>query len=179
MDPVEIYRKYYKGGIIIDAGCGDHEFVGVPYIGIDFLIRQQCNLCWDLNKGLPMFSDNSIAYINANNVLEHLEEPLFFIKECVRVLQKNGILCSLTPLLELVPIKTREERDYYRTHWEGNDSWNAKGDPHAQVWGTMKEFYKSLIEPISSQVDILENGYSSDHPQQDVIGFVWYVLRKK
>lgn len=57
------------------------------------------NVVRDLRRGLP-FSDNSIEYIYASNILEHVpsgDELLFVISECYRVLEPGGTIFINVP----------------------------------------------------------------------------------
>ncbi|HED35972.1 MAG TPA: methyltransferase domain-containing protein, partial [Gammaproteobacteria bacterium] len=68
------------------------------------------NLDWDesikihdLTKKFP-WEDNSIKVIYSSHTLEHLskEEGRFFLKECYRVLDDNGIIRIVVPDLEVI-----------------------------------------------------------------------------
>jgi len=57
-------------------------------------------LLHDLNNGIP-YPDSSVGEILARNILMHLEDPIFILSECWRVLKPNGLLEIHTPLVDL------------------------------------------------------------------------------
>lgn len=106
-------KKINTGTIAVDLGCGStpkNMFNAVDVLGID--------LYEDLNKRImkvrlgidPLpFTDNSIDYLTAYDVLEHIprysdiltngNNPfIYLMNECYRVLKKNGVFLSSTPI---------------------------------------------------------------------------------
>jgi len=69
----------------------------------------------DIRQGLP-FDNNSISFINASHLIEHLtvEEGRKFLKECYRVLKRGGILRIGTPdLRKIVDAYIKNELDKF------------------------------------------------------------------
>ena len=58
----------------------------------------------NLNKNLPI-KDSSVDIILAGEIIEHLIAPIRFVKECNRVLRKDGALILSTP--NIASIKNR------------------------------------------------------------------------
>jgi SAM-dependent methyltransferase len=58
---------------------------------------------WHLAKGIP-FADNTFDVVYQAHLLEHLDREVApgFLKECLRVLKKNGIMRIVVPDLELL-----------------------------------------------------------------------------
>lgn len=79
----------------LDIGCGKAKDKNA--IGIDIRDFGQ-EIVWDITKGLP-FSDNTFRIIHAHSILEHLysDDMIFVMKECHRVLKKDGILDIIVP----------------------------------------------------------------------------------
>ena len=73
---------------ILNAGCGN-DFYGTDRI--DIFKTKATTKVWDINKGLP-YKNNTFIEIKAQNILEHLENIGFFLRECKRVLKKGSIL---------------------------------------------------------------------------------------
>jgi hypothetical protein len=76
-------------GIIINAGCGNHFPVVPRYSMLHCDIRENHKkvdnyIRGDLNAGLP-YDDRSADGIIAMEIIEHLENPHFFLRECSRV----------------------------------------------------------------------------------------------
>jgi SAM-dependent methyltransferase len=113
--PREDFDKFYyhlffkQGDKILDIGCSTGNFVAQDsknIIGIDIdkdaikIARERgLNVSeHDLTKKIP-FKSNMVENINCKHVLEHLEDPLFLMKEIFRILKKNGKLILLTDKL--------------------------------------------------------------------------------
>lgn len=101
-----------KLGNILDIGCGRGDFsslfvkLGWKVYGIDLdsiLINEARNkgliaYIHEVSTGLP-FEDNFFDCIFAGEIIEHLIDTDFFIKEIFRVLRKNGCAIITTPNL--------------------------------------------------------------------------------
>jgi len=106
-----------KDFVILDIGCGRggflkdrvefrlnlRQFKGKvkKIIGIDVDLKAKTNPDLDdfklIQKGHFPIASNSIDLCVCDYVLEHVEHPDLFFKECGRVLKKNGYFCSRTP----------------------------------------------------------------------------------
>jgi predicted O-linked N-acetylglucosamine transferase (SPINDLY family)/predicted SAM-dependent methyltransferase/glycosyltransferase involved in cell wall biosynthesis/predicted O-methyltransferase YrrM len=109
------HNKPYK----LHIGCGDNIFE--DWINIDIeATHPSVDLIHDIRHQLP-FDDGSCKFIYNEHVLEHLtvEEGLFFLKECHRVLQAGGVLRIAMPDLE------RCVEKYSSENWKDQDwlSW--------------------------------------------------------
>jgi len=95
MKPIKDKQQDYGNILKLDLGCGKVKREG--FIGIDISDYGQEIIC-DITKGIP-FSDNSIEEIEANSILEHLSSDnlLFVMRECHRVLKKNGKFNIVVP----------------------------------------------------------------------------------
>lgn len=103
-------KKFEK---ILDVGCGDgglaklmQDALGAEVYGTDISakgveiankkgIRAKVA---DLSKEIP-FEDNYFDLIIANELIEHLVNPDLFLRECNRVLKKDGAILIATPNL--------------------------------------------------------------------------------
>jgi len=99
-------------GPILEIGCsvGHHTRFGADRkIGIDydfdalkiargkgFTVAQV-----DVRPGLP-FKEASFTSIDCQHVIEHVENPLFLMKECLRVLKPGGRAVIVTPNVRAV-----------------------------------------------------------------------------
>jgi SAM-dependent methyltransferase len=100
------------GELLLDLGCGDGVFldqVAGRYrraIGFDvstrrFSTRGRDPEAWefviaDLNEGIPAETGRADA-VHANQVIEHMHNPLFLAREVRRVLRPAGIFVAATP----------------------------------------------------------------------------------
>lgn len=99
-------------GRVLDVGCADGRLGktlnenGWYSYGIDHnfqnvklaLQKSIISTLGDLSSSLP-FRDNSFDVIVAFEIIEHLVDTGRFLKECFRILNKNGFLILTTPNL--------------------------------------------------------------------------------
>jgi SAM-dependent methyltransferase len=87
---------------VLDLGCGevDRKFNGIEVQRCDIhpIETKNFTLC-DLNKNFP-YKDNSFDWILAVEILEHLENPWHFFRECKRVATNHGIVFFSVPFME-------------------------------------------------------------------------------
>jgi len=98
----KLINKYLSKGKTLDIGYANKPN---PYImnvtGVDIgTVQKPFNydavISADVSKGLP-FKDKSFNNVIAGELIEHLENPSYFIRECWRVLKKDGVLVLTTP----------------------------------------------------------------------------------
>jgi len=84
----------------LHLGSGDVRLDG--WLNVD-LNAANADLHLDLRGKLP-FEDESIEYIFSEHFIEHIprEDALSFLKECRRVLKRNGVLRLSTPNLKFL-----------------------------------------------------------------------------
>lgn len=71
----------------LNLGCG--KFPKQGYVNVDFSFDSSADLISDLNRYPWPFRDNIFSVIEADHVLEHLEEPFRAMKEIHRI-AKDG-----------------------------------------------------------------------------------------
>ncbi|MEH2052150.1 glycosyltransferase [Nostoc sp.] len=106
------FDKPYK----LNIGCGHIKFDNWINIDID-KDKKAVDLVCNAAQKLP-FDDDSCALIYNEHFLEHLtvEEGIFFLRECYRVLQPGGILRIAMPSLEYVMQKYNSE-EWQNQEW--------------------------------------------------------------
>ena len=96
-------------GPLLDVGAGDGtlarrlEDYGFDVRAVDLTARDfKPNgidiTAADLNVGIP-FSDGEFAIVVATEVIEHLENPWFFVRELYRITRPGGVVVVSTPNL--------------------------------------------------------------------------------
>jgi SAM-dependent methyltransferase len=105
---IELLRSESRGPVL-DVGAGDGTLAGrlrdagfdvsaVDLTAKDFRPEGIDITSTDLNVGIP-FSDGQFAVVVATEVIEHLENPWFFVRELYRVTKPGGVVVVSTPNL--------------------------------------------------------------------------------
>jgi len=83
----------------VSIGCGQERFPGWANLDLDPASR--ADIFWDVTDGLP-FASETCAYIYSEHFLEHLpvQDGLHFLRECLRSLQKGGVVRVAMPSAE-------------------------------------------------------------------------------
>ena len=101
-------RRKIGGALIADVGCGQGDLYGYlgqrfsGYVGIDAVcyegFPQQAEFRkLDLDTGRIPLADESADVTAAVEVIEHLENPRFFMRELVRITKPGGWVVVTTP----------------------------------------------------------------------------------
>jgi SAM-dependent methyltransferase len=101
-------------GTFVDLGCGTGWFMftvqtafsSVKMVGLEYSIDQIAHKVSpdlvmnqaDFSKPLPL-EDNSADAVYCGEIIEHLVDPDFFIREIHRILKRNGVVIVTTPNL--------------------------------------------------------------------------------
>ena len=114
----ELASKYIKGKMI-DIGCGIKPYkemlshLVTEHIGVDheITVHDQSNIdLFGTAYNIPT-ADNSFDSAICTAVLEHLEEPEQAIRECFRVLKKDGYAVYSVPFIWHLH---EQPRDFFR-----------------------------------------------------------------
>lgn len=126
--------------VTLNLGCGtDSRGVGVD------LNYKTAEIAADLNEGVPV-EDDTVDRVIAEHVLEHVENPAFFLREIRRVLRPDGQATIEVPNAGWLPVRLYVTQDLHRV-WEHKipdraGHWLARrlGDPdpdrtaHLSLW---------------------------------------------
>ena len=102
---IDFITKHIKSGRVLDIGYSEGSFAdylnkkGWDCIGIDVNIRKSKSVklvCGDLNRNIP-FKSSSFDLITAGEVMEHLFDDVYFLKECNRILKSDSYLILTIP----------------------------------------------------------------------------------
>lgn len=113
-----------KDGMHLDVGTGRgegtlevskiKETYGIDYGSKSLSIAKNYGLdqLYQADGRQLPFKDNSFHSMTALDVIEHIPDPLLFMKEAYRLLDKNGILILQTPVQETEDRKTWAKKLY-------------------------------------------------------------------
>jgi len=106
--------KNFERPYRLHIGCGKIALKG--WINIDESELSSADLVWDVTQGLP-FEANSCRLIYCEHFLEHvaIKRAAFFLKECRRVLKREGVMRIAMPDLEQLA------RKYFSDDWKEQD----------------------------------------------------------
>lgn len=95
------YTKNIMKSRYLNLGCGDRFFK--DWINVDYVSSDKNVISHNLLKPFP-FNDNSFDVVYSSHVLEHFsyKDAIIFMKECYRVLDKDGIIRIIVPDMELI-----------------------------------------------------------------------------
>jgi len=142
----DLIIKNLKNGIILDLSSADFTVGGnlhkalkeritnknYKLIGVDIVKNENVDITANLNKKFP-FPDDYADNIVAGDILEHMENPFYFLQECKRVLKKGGNLLIITPNMMSLAYFLKPDFSQYR-----------EADPHLYSWNI--PILKTLIE---------------------------------
>ena len=91
---IQWYQVSKKNVIKLELGSG----VKKGKNGFTTVDINGANISWDLKNGIPL-KDNSVDLIYSSHLLEHIpfKELILFLKDCKRVLKKNGVFSVCVP----------------------------------------------------------------------------------
>jgi SAM-dependent methyltransferase len=116
----DIAKSLPYRGRVVDMGCGNAPYKQIilskadEYVGVDWPSSKhdtsQVDIFANLAGPLPLDSDWADT-ITSFQVLEHLSEPEFFLRECCRILRRGGQILMTVPFMWRVH---EAPHDYYR-----------------------------------------------------------------
>jgi predicted SAM-dependent methyltransferase len=107
-------RKSFRDRRNLKVNVGPGMSAKEGWVNIDIFQFPGVNCIYDCRRSLP-FADESVAFIFTEHFFEHIEyveEAPFFLSECHRVLQPNGIIRMIVPDVE------KYVRAYCKDGWE-------------------------------------------------------------
>lgn len=89
------FRMYNQNLSKLNVGSGKFKKEG--YVNIDGYEKFNPDVLWDLETFPYPFSENRFELIEADHVLEHLEQPLRVIRELHRIARPGGVIHIKVP----------------------------------------------------------------------------------
>lgn len=141
--------KKLKGGkiAILDLGCGYEAWMLRKFysllssgVAVDVAVSEEIKSMGNMKvyeqpieKALPSFDKDYFDVILVISVLEHIEDPLFVLKECKRILKQGGLLMINVPtwlgkyFLEksafVLKFSPAAEMDDHKMYYDKRDLW--------------------------------------------------------
>ncbi|MBO9728109.1 MAG: class I SAM-dependent methyltransferase [Chitinophaga sp.] len=87
--------------VIADYGCGNMPYAPLVepytkrYVGIDLVENPRADIHID-REGRIALEDNEVDFVLSTQVLEHVENPVFYLEEAMRILKPGGKLIITT-----------------------------------------------------------------------------------
>lgn len=173
-----IIDKVGKVGSLLDIGCCEGEttkkFDSKFKLGLDTYYPNVKKLA---EKGIPSIvadaqnisiKNDTFDCIVATEVIEHLPNPKSFLKECYRILKKNGKLVLTTPnkysirryVANLITRRTGNKAHLHTyTHDELNALLQEQGFSNLFFFPTTVEWYWHEYLPFGRFIDKLEHPF--------------------
>lgn len=156
--------------ICLNLGCGESPKESNKYekwINIDISKMKGIDKLWNLNNGIPL-KENSVDLILMDNVLEHLNDPMFQIKEIYRVLKKDGKAIIIVPHYSYPGSHILEHKNYFCV--SSFDSFKDKGEYN---------FFYGIRFKVKQKVYLIHYRHKfKNHPIIATISLLWFPLRK-
>ena len=130
-----LLSKYIKGTKIADFGSEDgtgenvlHRYLETyskkEILSVDFLGNPDIKV--NFNKKFP-FKKNTFDCIIASEIIEHLDNPLDFLKNCNNALKPGGMLLLTTPnAISIAEMQTLYKKGAKIAYTEHIYNWNKK-----------------------------------------------------
>ena len=158
LDQLQEKYKYLYKGVVLDIGGRDRGRFIKPkdkvekWIFADINIEYNPDIVLDITN-MTQISSNSINVINAMELFEHVEDIISGLKECYRVLKKNGVLLISTPFLYHIHADPHDFQRWTNTKWKNELTKLGFKIEKIIVMGryftVLGDMLKSLIKPFS------------------------------
>ena len=99
----------------LNLGSGNVRLKG--FVNIDLSKYENVDFVCDLNKDKLPFKNNSVDFILANNVLEHLDSIDNCLAECHRVLKDGGVLSVQMPYYNSSSAIRPDHKTFFNYKW--------------------------------------------------------------
>ncbi len=124
----------------LNLGCGNYKKEG--YINCDISFDVNPDMCFDLNKGIPI-ENNSVEEAYMSHVLEHFHEPIEILKEIYRVCKNRAIIKIKVPYFSHESAFSMLDH-YHQFTWTSFDALEKEHICHWQSVGNFKITKKIL-----------------------------------
>jgi len=125
LDKLLEQNKHYYKGIVLDIGGRDRGRFKKPkdkvekWIFVDIEEKHNPDIVLDVTD-MNKIKNESIDVINAIELFEHVENPEKGLKECRRVLKKNGVMILSIPFLYPIHADPYDFQRWTKDKWKKN-----------------------------------------------------------
>jgi len=116
-------NKHYFKGVVLDIGGRDRGKFKKPkdkvekWIFADIEASYNPDVVLDVGN-MHQIKDESIDVINATELFEHIENPIRGLKECYRVLKKEGMIIISAPFIYPIHADPFDFQRWTETKWK-------------------------------------------------------------
>lgn len=135
--------------IWLNLGCGSDLKMGYVNIDLNPAPRKgYFTMKYDLNQGIP-FHDNAIDGVYAEHLIEHLDDPVFFMKELWRVCKTDSKIILKFPNFRLgciacSKLNNPEHKHDFLPEWF--ESFDPSNKQRMKVYCLFSNFQKEKFE---------------------------------
>ncbi len=159
--------------VLADYGCGGMPYKPLfaeyvkQYIGFDLKENEKADINFS-PKGEINLKNDSVELVLSTQVLEHVEDPTFYLQECFRILKNNGLLIISTHgywIYHPTPF------DYWR--WTSSGLKKILNDAGFEI-----EYFKGIISRPATGILLLQDGIIYKMPKflRPIIAFPFQIL---
>jgi SAM-dependent methyltransferase len=160
------------GGKLLDYGCGNKPYHAVfspkfkEYVGADLPGNPAAEITTGPQGQIPS-EDNSFDCVLSSEVMEHTEDPRFYLKEAHRVLKPGGSLVLSVPAIW---VYHPDPIDYWR--------WTIAGLRHEiQRAGFEIVMMQGVFGPESSALQLWQDATVERLPRRLQPAYTWFIQR--
>jgi len=153
-DRKKLVEKYCSKGKGLDLGSYQEKLTGKNAKGVDLKKNKNVSIVHDLNKLFNFVKKNSQDFIFAGEVIEHLYNPDIFLRECKKILKKDGLIVVTT--------------------------WNARSLVVCKTLDHKYSFMLNHLENLMSKhFEIVEKGYINVFKKNLIFRFFCHLFKEK
>ena len=161
---------------VLDLGAGFCQFRDLTKgfeksVRVDFLPYELIDVVADLTQKLP-FKNSSFDIVLLSNVLEHIPNSKFLLKECFRVLKPEGMIIGTIPFLMRIHQKPYDFNRF--THYMLDNLLRDSGFKQVEVKNLATSFdvYRSIQRHFFGYL------FATDFSKNKIIDFILKLLCK-
>ncbi|HEY9259353.1 class I SAM-dependent methyltransferase [Chitinophaga sp.] len=146
--------------VIADYGCGNMPYAPLvqpytkQYIGIDLMENPRADIHID-REGKIAMKDNAVDFVLSTQVLEHVENPVLYLEEAMRILKPGGKLIIST-------------HGYWMFHPDPTDYWRWTSLGLKKIIterGFEIKYFRGIVGRSASGLQLFQDGFVFKVPE--------------